>query len=146
MKQFLEEARNLIRINSISSRGNEEIANHVLQLMTARGMKTHLQQVTHSLENISKRQFNVIGILGDPLVDKKAVLKEHRIKLVDYNSTLKAHALVIAVPHDILKKNLSLNRLKKHLIFTGGKAVLIDVKGAWDLDAFKGTGILYWRL
>ena len=27
--------------------------------------------MTHSLEGVSKRQFNVIGILGDPLVDRK---------------------------------------------------------------------------
>src|SRR4051812_6213802 len=71
MKRFLEEAKRLIRINSVSSRGNEELANFVAGLLQDRGLKTQLQQVTHSLEDVSKRQFNVIGILGDPLVDKK---------------------------------------------------------------------------
>src|SRR4051812_35221710 len=71
MKRFLEEARRMIRINSISANGNEEIANYVAALMQDRGLKTHLQHVTHSNESISKRQFNVVGVLGDPLSDRK---------------------------------------------------------------------------
>ena len=71
MKRFLEEARRMIRMNSVSSNGNEEIANYAVTLMQDRGLKVQLQQVTHSNEEISKRQFNVIGILGDPLVDRK---------------------------------------------------------------------------
>ncbi len=71
MKQLLEEAKRLIRINSVSSNGNEELSNFVHKMIEDRGMKAVLQPVTHSLESISKRQFNVIGILGDPLVDKK---------------------------------------------------------------------------
>lgn len=71
MKRFLEEARKLIRINSVSANGNEEISNYAVTLMQDRGLKTHVQHVTHSQESISKRQFNVIGVLGDPLVDRK---------------------------------------------------------------------------
>lgn len=71
MKQLLEEAKRIIRINSVTSNGNEELANYVSELLQDHGLKVQLQQVTHSLENVSKRQFNVIGVLGDPLVDKK---------------------------------------------------------------------------
>src|SRR3954470_12594169 len=71
MKRFLDEAKRLIRINSVSANGNEEIANYVAALMQDRGLKTQIQHVTHSNEDISKRQFNVIGILGDPLSDRK---------------------------------------------------------------------------
>lgn len=35
--------------------------------MNKMGFKTSLQEVAHSLENVSKRQFNVMGILGDSL-------------------------------------------------------------------------------
>ena len=82
----------------------------------------------------------------DPLADKKAMKHEYGIDLVDYHANLKADALVIAVSHEVFKKRLNLSSLKKHLIFTRGKAVLIDVKGIFDLDIFKGSGILYWRL
>ncbi len=71
MKRFLEEAKRIIRINSVSANGNEEIANYVAALMQDRGLKTQVQHVTHSNEDISKRQFNVIGIMGDPLSDRK---------------------------------------------------------------------------
>ncbi len=71
MKHFMDEAKKLISINSMTSNGNEELANFVAGLLNDRGLKTTLQPVTHSLENVSKRQFNVIGIMGDPLVDKK---------------------------------------------------------------------------
>lgn len=71
MKRLLEEARRMIRINSQTANGNEELANYVSSLMQERGLKAQMQQVTHSNEELSKRQFNVIGILGDPLVDRK---------------------------------------------------------------------------
>jgi succinyl-diaminopimelate desuccinylase len=70
MKRLIEEAKRMIRINSETSRGNEDLANYVQTLLQDRGLKSQLQQVTHSLEGVSKRQFNIIGILGDPLVDR----------------------------------------------------------------------------
>lgn len=71
MINFLEQAEKLISINSVSQEGNEEIALHLQSLMNGVGLKTSLQEVTHSIEGVSKRQFNVIGIMGDPLVDTK---------------------------------------------------------------------------
>ncbi|MGK5082230.1 M20/M25/M40 family metallo-hydrolase [Bdellovibrionota bacterium FG-1] len=71
MRRFLEEAKRIIRINSVTSNGNEELANFCQSLLQERGLKAQLQQVTHSFDEFSKRQFNVLGIMGDPLVDKK---------------------------------------------------------------------------
>ena len=71
MINFIEQAEKLIGINSVSQEGNEEIALYLQTLMTRMGLKTHMQEVTHSIEGVSKRQFNVLGILGDPLVDSK---------------------------------------------------------------------------
>lgn len=68
---FLEQIENIIRINSVSQNGNEEIAVYLQALMGKMGFQTKLQEVAHSLEGVSKRQFNVIGTLGDPLVDSK---------------------------------------------------------------------------
>src|SRR5688572_22695929 len=70
-KRLIDEAKKIIKINSVSSNGNEEIMNYLLTLMQDRGLKTQVQHVMHSNEDLSKRQFNVIGILGDPLVDRK---------------------------------------------------------------------------
>jgi acetylornithine deacetylase/succinyl-diaminopimelate desuccinylase-like protein len=71
MKQFLEEARRLIRTGSPSHQGNEEVANFAHSILQDRGFRSDMQMVFHSLEAVSKRQFNVIGILGDQLVDRK---------------------------------------------------------------------------
>jgi succinyl-diaminopimelate desuccinylase len=71
MKRILDDARRLIRINSVTANGNEELANVVQSMMQERGFKSQLQLVTHSTDEVSKRQFNVIGVLGDPLVDRK---------------------------------------------------------------------------
>jgi len=71
MRDFMEEAKKLIRTSSVSQDGNEEVANYLHDRMREAGLKTQLQHVTHSLDHVSKRQFNVIGILRDPPVDKK---------------------------------------------------------------------------
>ena len=71
MKRLIDEAKRMIRINSVSANGNEEMANYVASLMQDRGFRVQMQPVTHSVEGVSKRQFNVIGIMGDPLVDRK---------------------------------------------------------------------------
>lgn len=71
MRDFLEEAKKIVSIPSVSADGNEELANWLIERMKAGGLKAQLQPVTHSLDAVSKRQFNVIGILGDPLVNSK---------------------------------------------------------------------------
>ncbi|MBL7715970.1 MAG: M20/M25/M40 family metallo-hydrolase [Bdellovibrionales bacterium] len=71
MKHLLEDAKRLVRLNSTAKHGNEELANLIHGMLQDRGIKSQLQLVTHSLEDVSKRQFNVIGVLGDPLVDRK---------------------------------------------------------------------------
>ncbi len=71
MKRILEHAKKAIQINTVSHQGNEAFSGYLHDLMKERGLKVMTQHVTHSLEGISKRQFNTIGILGDPLVDRK---------------------------------------------------------------------------
>lgn len=70
-EKFWDEAEKLIRLRSDSLEGNEELSNFLVSLLQDCGLSAQKQQVFHSLESASKRQFNVIGILGDPLVDRK---------------------------------------------------------------------------
>ncbi|MBI4925278.1 MAG: M20/M25/M40 family metallo-hydrolase [Bdellovibrio sp.] len=71
MLNLLEQYKKIIELDSISEKGNEGIVNHLTLLLRDIGLKVQLQQVMHSIEDVSKRQFNLIGILGDPLVDRK---------------------------------------------------------------------------
>ena len=85
MLNFLEHAEKIVRIHSVSEDGNEEIATYLQGLMQRSGFKTMLQEVTHSLENVSRHQYNVIGTMGDPLVDhttKKGLLLNTHIDTV----------------------------------------------------------------
>ncbi len=85
MIQFIEEAQRLIAMSSVSQDGNEEIANYLHALLSRMGFKTNLQEVSHSAEGVSKKQYNVIGILGDNLVDtstKKGLLLNTHIDTV----------------------------------------------------------------
>lgn len=61
----------IIKIKSVSLEGNEELVSLLADLLQERGFKTNLQQVSHSEEGLSRKQWNLIGILGDPLVDRK---------------------------------------------------------------------------
>lgn len=71
MKRLLEDCKKLISAKSVSPHGTEEAAQVAASLMRDLGLEVRLQQVSHCIEEFSKRQFNAIGILGDPLVDKK---------------------------------------------------------------------------
>lgn len=71
MNRFIEEAAHVIGINSVTQNGNEELVNHLAVLAQDSGMKVNIQQVMHSIEGVSKRQFNLVGYLGDTLVDRK---------------------------------------------------------------------------
>ncbi len=58
----------------------------------------------------------------------------------------KAKAIVIAVSHNIFKRNLTFDALKRHLANKKSKGVLVDVKGIFDRQTFQNSGLLYWRL
>lgn len=68
---LLRTLEKLVSIPSVTADGNEECANYVADLLTAAGARSNLQLVPHSSDEISKRQFNVMGVIGDPLVDRK---------------------------------------------------------------------------
>lgn len=71
MKDFLQEAMRLLEIKSVAEEGNEDLVNFLIPVLERMGAKLILQQVPHSLMDHSKRQFNLIGIFGDDLVDSR---------------------------------------------------------------------------
>lgn len=71
MKRLIDEGRRLVQTRSDFRSGNEELVNLLATRVAEAGLKVTLQHVLHSLEGVSKRQYNIIGILGDPLVDRK---------------------------------------------------------------------------
>ncbi len=85
-------------------------------------------------------------IICDPFADKEAVKHEYGVELTKYSPELKVDAIIAAVNHDIFKKDLTVNVLKKHLANKGTKGVVVDVKGMFDSNLFDELDMLYWRL
>ncbi len=92
------------------------------------------------------KEYNTNVIVCDPLADKDAVKHEYGIELTEYNKNIKADAVIVAVSHNIFKRNLTLDALKRHLANRKSKGVIVDVKGLFDKEIFKNSGLLYWRL
>ena len=68
--RFKEQAQRMLSIPSHADSGNEELVRYLQSLMHDFGFKTQLQPISHSLERISKRQYNLIGFSSDTLVDR----------------------------------------------------------------------------
>jgi acetylornithine deacetylase/succinyl-diaminopimelate desuccinylase-like protein len=68
---FVEQALKFLEIKSVSEEGNEEAINFLIPLFEQAGAKLVLQQVPHSLKEHSKRQYNLLAIFGDDLVDSR---------------------------------------------------------------------------
>lgn len=69
--EFLNQALKFLEIKSVSEEGNEEAINFLIPLFEQAGAKLILQQVPHSLKDHSKRQYNLLAIFGDDLVDSR---------------------------------------------------------------------------
>jgi acetylornithine deacetylase/succinyl-diaminopimelate desuccinylase-like protein len=68
---FLSQALKFLEIKSVSEEGNEEAINFLIPIFEQAGAKLVLQQVPHSLRDHSKRQYNLLAIFGDDLVDSR---------------------------------------------------------------------------
>ena len=68
---LLAHALKLLELKSISEEGDEELVNYLIPLFEQIGARLVLQQVPHSMGDHAKRQYNLIGILGDDLVDSR---------------------------------------------------------------------------
>ncbi len=90
--------------------------------------------------------FGIQISVTDPYADKEEVKHEYGIDLMDYDEKIKYDAIVIAVNHDVFKKNLTLAKLKNHLCCNGKKGVIIDCKWLLDKISIESSDLLYWRL
>jgi acetylornithine deacetylase/succinyl-diaminopimelate desuccinylase-like protein len=69
-EKFKDHAKRVLSIPSHAESGNEELVRYLHSLMHDFGFKPQLQQVNHSIDRLSKRQYNLIGYSSDALVDR----------------------------------------------------------------------------
>ncbi len=90
------------------------------------------------------KEFGVDVLVYDPYAYKEEVKKEYGINLIDdVDKHQPFDAIVVAVKHEVFRKNFELERFK---VISNGNPILIDVKGIYDKGMAEEQGFLYWRL
>jgi acetylornithine deacetylase/succinyl-diaminopimelate desuccinylase-like protein len=69
-EKFKEHAARALAIPSTAETGNEELVRYYQAILLDLGFKTQIQEVKHSVEHLSKRQYNLIAYTSDTLVDR----------------------------------------------------------------------------
>jgi len=92
------------------------------------------------------KEYGINVYVYDPHAYKDEVKKEYGIDLIDNIKAFSPYdAIIVAVKHDVFKKEYTLDKLEK-LYNPSYKKVLIDVKGLYDKNEAINKNFLYWRL
>ena len=85
-------------------------------------------------------------IVVDPLASSEEALRNYGITLTRIDDINDADCIIIAVAHDEFKK-ISLAGIKKMFRKSADEEkVIIDVKGIFDINDMKKSGMIWWRL
>ena len=100
------------------------------------------------VEDIIK-QLNTYGIepvIVDPWASERDAMHEYGVSLTKLENVKDADCVIVAVAHDEFKK-MSLTDIKKlYKDCSDEEKVLIDVKGLYNVNELKKSGINWWRL
>lgn len=95
------------------------------------------------------KRFNLYGInpdVVDPWADERDASNEYGITLTKLESIVDVDCVIIAVAHNEFK-SLSLFEIKKlYKKKRDDEKVLLDIKGIYDIEELKESGLRYWRL
>lgn len=106
---------------------------------------TRNSRVEDIIKQLSK--FGIESEVVDPWANEEDAIREYGVRLTRLEDVRDADCVIVAVAHDEFKK-LSLTDIKK---LYGEKTadqekVLIDVKGLYDVEELKNSGMQWWRL
>ena len=90
--------------------------------------------------------YEIHPIVVDPWASEKEAIYEYGVVLHSIDDAKNADCIIVAVAHNEFKE-ISLEAIKK--LFRKGedeKKVLLDVKGTFNIEELKESGIRYWRL
>ena len=100
------------------------------------------------VDDIIKRlaEYEITPIVVDPWASERDAMHEYGVTLTKLEDVKDADCVIVAVAHNEFKA-LSLGDIKK--LFRNCddcEKVLIDVKGLYDVEALKESGLKWWRL
>ncbi|WP_455617991.1 nucleotide sugar dehydrogenase [Eisenbergiella sp.] len=111
--------------------------------------KENCPDIRNSKVNDIVKQLNTYGIkpiVVDPWANERDAMHEYGITLTNLENVNDADCVIVAVAHNEFNV-LGLNGIKK--LFRNVPAdekVLVDVKGLYNVNELKASGLKYWRL
>jgi len=111
--------------------------------------KENCPDTRNSKVNDIIQQLNMYGIepvVVDPWASEKEAMQEYGVKLEKLNEIKDADCVIVAVAHNEFRK-LTICDIKA--MFKGGEdgeKVLLDVKGLYEVESLKASGMRWWRL
>ncbi len=98
------------------------------------------------VDDIIKRlnEYEINPIVVDPWASERDALHEYNVTLTDIKDVKDADCIIVAVAHNEFRV-LKLDDLKK-LYKSGTEQILIDVKGLYNIEELKASGMKWWRL
>jgi UDP-N-acetyl-D-galactosamine dehydrogenase len=87
--------------------------------------------------------YGIATHIVDPLADPHEVQEEYGKRLVDWNDLPVCDAIVVAVTHDIFRRDYPLERLSEKL---SPSRIIVDLKGIYRREDANRLGTTLWRL
>ena len=95
------------------------------------------------------KQLNKYGIdpiVVDPWASERDAMHEYGVKLTPIEEAIEADCVIVAVAHNEFR-DLALEGIKKlYKVGADEEKVLIDVKGIFNIDDLRASGMQWWRL
>ncbi|MDO4988193.1 MAG: nucleotide sugar dehydrogenase [Synergistes sp.] len=122
-------------------------ANVVIFGMTFKGNCPDIRN--SKVEDIIKRlkETGITPIVVDPLADAEETKREYGITLTPLDEVRDADCIIVAVSHDLFAK-ISVDRLRSFYKreLPDNEKVLLDVRGIYDIEQLRKSGMKVWRL
>ena len=93
------------------------------------------------------KEYGVTPVVVDPWANKDEALKEYGVDLVNVEDLHDIDCVILAVAHDAFKKmSLADFNAFYRQCRQDEKNVLVDVKGIYNVNDLKKSGLMWWRL
>ena len=92
------------------------------------------------------REYGIYPDVVDPWPDPEVAKSEYGVRLIPMEEVTDADCVIVAVAHNEFR-DLTLEDIKKMFkIGLDEEKVLVDVKGIYNIDDLKASGMKWWRL
>lgn len=100
------------------------------------------------VEDIIKRlnEYGIIPIVVDPWASERDAFHEYGVRLTKLEDVADADCVIVAVAHNEFRAMNINDIMKLFKECPDEKKVLIDVKGLYEIQTLKESGMIWWRL